>query len=182
MPPTRQSADMTIEEKIAIFLASMDEQTAAAVLQQLEPEVMARLVTVIRDLGVVPGKIRDLVMQNCLREIHELGQAVFGDKKLASSLLVKAIGEKRASALLSDDNIRKEMPFVDLRMADPEEMANTFMKEQPIVTALVLRYLPANIASDVLRRFPGEYRKLVVMNLTTSNMVPSDDVIAAIEE
>ena len=182
MASSRQSVEMSMEERIAIFLASLDEETAAAVLQQLDTDLMARLVGSIRDLGVIPGAIRDTVMATCLKEIHELGQSVFGDDKLASSLLVKAIGEKRAGALLSDDNTRKESPFADLRQADPDELANTLIKEQPMVSALVLQYLPSVMAADVLGKFSVELRKQVLLNMATSGASPNEDVIAGIEE
>lgn len=182
MPPSRQSAEMPIDERVAIFLASMDEQTAAAVLQELNPDLMARLVGAIRDLGVVPGAIRDNVVSGCLREIHDLGQAVFGDEKLASSLLVKAIGEKRASALLAEDTTRKELPFAELRQCDPEELANVLSKEQASVGALVIKYLPSVMAADILGRIPPELRKQIVVNLAIAGINPNEDVISGIEE
>lgn len=182
MAQMRTGAEVPVEEKVAIFLASLDEQTAAAVLQQLDPEVMTRIVSAIRSLGVVPGEVRDNIMQASLQEIHALGEAVFGDDKLASNLLVKAIGEKRASGLLSDQNTRKETPFAGLRQADPEELANALMKEQPSVTALVVKYLPSNLAADILNRFPGELRKQVMINITVSNVMPLEEVITSIEK
>jgi len=177
-----KQTELSAEEKIAVFLASLDEQTAATVLQQLDPDLMGRLVTAIRDLGVVPGEIRETVVSQCLREIHQLGQAVFGDDKLAHSLLTKAIGEKRANAILTDDTTRKEMPFAELRTADPEELAAALSKEQAVVAALVLRYLPPNMAADVLVKFPPELRKQVVINMATASGTPSDDVLNGIEE
>ena len=174
--------EFTREEKIAIFLASLDEQTAAAILQQLAPEMAARIANVIRDLGVVPGQSRELVMNECLRDIHDLGQAVVGDDRLASDLLIKAIGEKRAAALLTDDTVRKEMPFAELRQADTDEVANLLVKEQAVVAALVLRYLPPNMAADILAKFPEALRKQVVVNIATSTMTPSDEVINGMEE
>ena len=182
MPPSRQSGEMPIDECIVIFLVSLDEQTAAAILQQLNPDLMTRLVAAIRDLGVIPGAIRDNVVATCLREIHDLGQAVFGDEKLASSLLVKAIGEKRASALLAEDTTRKELPFADLRQCDPEELANVLGKEQSSVGALVVKYLPSTMAADVLGRIPPELRKQIVVNLAMAGISPSEEVIAGIED
>lgn len=183
MPPSRQQKeDLSVEEKIAVFLASLDEQTAAAILQQLDSELMGRLVTAIRELGVIPGPVREKVMESCLREIHELGQAVFGDDKLATSLLVKAIGEKRATALLAEDTTRRELPFSDLRAADPEELANTLMKEQPSISALVLRYLPSVMSAEVISMFPGELRKQVITIMATSATTPNEDIIAAVDE
>lgn len=182
MAQAKAAIDFSVEEKIAVFLASLDEQTAASILQQLEPEMMARLVTAIGELGVVPGAVREEVVNGCLGEISELGQAVFGDAKVANALLIKAIGEKRASALLMDDTVRKELPFADLRQVDPVELADALSKEQAVVSALVLRYLPPNMAADVLSKFPQELRKQVMVNIASSTITPSDDVINGMEE
>ena len=58
MAQMRTGGEIPVDEKVAIFLASLDEQTAAAILQQLDAEAMARIVNAIRSLGVIPGEVR----------------------------------------------------------------------------------------------------------------------------
>jgi flagellar motor switch protein FliG len=86
--------DLSAEERVAVLLASLDPKLSAQIMQQLEPDVMVGVANALRNLGVVPGAVRDKAISECLREIQELGGAIQGDERIAASLLNQAVGEK----------------------------------------------------------------------------------------
>lgn len=172
---------LTDQQKIAILLATLDERISASVIQQLDPEVMARVADTIRTLGVVPGDIRDKAIRECVRGIMEMGDAVQGDEKTMNSLLSKAIGEKRAAAMLQDRVPSGREAFASLDGVTAEQIATTMAREQPSVIAIVIRYLSPEKAGEIITLLPSDVRKQVVVSLCVSGP-PSPDVVARIEE
>ncbi|MBN1670906.1 MAG: flagellar motor switch protein FliG [Kiritimatiellae bacterium] len=169
-------------QKVAIFLASLDEQMAASILQQMPTELMAQLSSAIGNLGAVSGRVREQVVNECLREIAEFGTGVFGDANLATNLLTQAVGEKRASALLADQFERKDSAFQQLRDVEGDQLASILAHEQPGIIALVLRFVSPRMAADVLGALPKDVRTGVVVRMATADMPPTEDVISGIEQ
>jgi flagellar motor switch protein FliG len=177
MPETMELRD---EQKIAILLASLDERVAASILQQLDPEVMTRVADAIRSLGIVPGKVRSKAIAECVRGIVEMGQVVQGDEKTVNSLLARAIGEKRASALLQERPVSRGQAFQKIARAPLEELAAILQHEQPAVAGVVLRYLPAERAADILALLPSDIRRRAIVFLCSSE-APAPDLLERIE-
>jgi flagellar motor switch protein FliG len=173
--------NLTDQQKIAILLATLDEKISASIIQQLDPDVMARVADTIRTLGVVPGDIRDKAIRECVRGIMEMGNAVQGDEKTMNSLLAKAIGEKRAAAMLLDRVPSGREAFASLSGITGEQIASILSREQPSVIAVVIRYLPAEKSGEILDILPSDVRKQVIVSLCSSNP-PSPEVVARIEE
>jgi flagellar motor switch protein FliG len=177
MPETMPLRD---EQKIAILLASLDERVAASILQQLDPEVMTRVADAIRSLGIVPGKVRSKAIAECVRGIVEMGHVVQGDEKTVNSLLARAIGEKRASALLQERPVSHGQAFQKIARAPIEELAGILQHEQPAVAGVVLRYLPAERAAHILALLPSDIRRRAIVFLCSSE-APAPDLLERIE-
>lgn len=175
---TEQASD---EQRVAILLASMDERLAAGVLQQLEPEVMGRVANAIRKLGVVSGSDRQKAISDCLNGINRMTNAVQGDDKLVASLLTKAIGEKRALALLQDETTVSRVAFEGLRDVSPEQIVSVLGTEQPALLGSILRYLPPEQSGMVLNLLPTEVRNKTVVHICKSHS-PSSETIERIEQ
>ncbi len=172
--------ELTNAQKVAILLASINEEIAASVLRQLEPDVAVRVVETIRDLGVVPGSVREQVLRDCVVGIDEMRRAVQGGEQRATSLLTKAIGEKRATVLLGDGRPSERGPFVTLADVSAEQIATALGREHPGVIGTVLRFLPAQKSAEILAMLPSEVRKQTAVFMCRSSR-PPDDVIQHIE-
>ena len=176
-----KAGDSTLssEQKVAVLLASLPENTAATVLQRLSPPVLARVANAIRHLGIVPGEIRQMVVAECLRSIVESRDAVMGNEQTANNLLMQAIGEKRAQALLGDKD-EKRAAFASLAGMGAEQVLSVIGREQPSVIAMVLRYLDPELSAEVLNMVPREVSKRVMMILCTGRP-PSEAVVARVQ-
>jgi flagellar motor switch protein FliG len=168
-------------KKIAILMASLDERVAAGVLQQLDPEVIGHVANSIRRLGVITGGDREDALRHCYDGINAMSDAVSGDDKLAASLLSKAIGEKRASAMLADESTSSSSAFEDLLEVAPEQIVSGLGQEQPAILGIILRYLPADFAGKVLGLLPPEVRKKVVIHICMARE-PDSATLQKIEE
>ncbi len=174
------TADQPIskEQKVAILLASLNEQTAAVILQRLSPSVLGRVANAIRELGVVSGEVRQRVLNECLHEIVESRDSITGDEKTATHLLEQAIGKQRASALLQGKTSEGAV-FSGLEDMSADQILSVLGREQPSVIAMVLRYLDPELAAEVLNLVPREVSKRVVMILCTGRP-PSDAVVTRV--
>lgn len=172
---------LTDQQKVAILLASLDEKVAASILQQLDPDVMAEVANTIRGLGVITGELRDKAIGECVRGIVQMGNVVQGDEKSVNSLLARAIGEKRAAAMLQDKAPPQHDAFVNLQGVQPEQMATVLEREQPSVVAVVLRYLPPEKSAEILKHLSTNMRKKAISHLCASNP-PLPEAVTKIEE
>lgn len=165
--------NLTNTQKVAILIASLDERVAAGVLQQLEPEVMGEVANSIRRLGVITGDFREKALVECYQGISSMGNVVAGDDKLVASLLTKAIGEKRAMAMLSDDTAVSRTAFEVLLDVPAEQIVGVLRHEQPSVLGIILRFLPPAIASEVLALLEPDVRKKAVIHICNGGEVSS---------
>ena len=170
-----RGSSMANEQKVAIFLASLPENTAASILQRLSPPVLARVASAIRDLGVISGEVRQRVLGECLRGIMEARDSVMGDERTANNLLFQAIGEKRATALLGEKEGQRGA-FSNLAGMSAEQILSIVGREQPSIIAMLLRYLDPELAAEVLNMVPAEVSKQVMMILCTGRS-PSEAVV-----
>ncbi len=173
--------ELTNDEKVAVLIASLEARLAAQVLQQLEPSLMLRVTKALRGLGIVPGEVREKTIASCLQGIHELGEAVHGDENLANTLLVQAVGEKKASALLADSQRSTSNAFSELTRLSADQIVTLLVHEQPAVIALVLRFLPPQLAAEVLELLQSEIRRKVIVCMCV-NSEPSSEIIARMNE
>ena len=175
------SNTMSNQEKVAIVIASLNDEVAASILQQLDPDMALRVATDIRDMGIVPGSTRELVLRECVAGIEEMRKAVRGGGQRASAVLTRAVGEKRAAVLLGEGGGKSEkFPFAMLADASAEQIASALGREQPGMIGTVLRYLPARISAEVLGLLPSQIRKEAVVFMCRANR-PNDDAIRHIE-
>lgn len=172
---TKPERKLTNDQKIAILLASLKESTAAAILQRLEPAVLSRAAEAIRQLGVVPGEIRQSVVSECLEGIYESRFAVRGNDQTVTNLLTQAIGEKRAASLLQAPSDRRKA-FANLAEMNAEQIVSVLGREQPGIIAMVLRHLDPSLAAQVLNLIPREVGTRVMVILCTGRP-PSAAVI-----
>ncbi len=172
--------ELSSDEKVAILLASMDQKVAASIVQQLDSRLMVRVTNALRTLGVVPGPVRDKTLAECLREIQGFYLAIQGDDHLANTLLVQAVGEKKAAALMEGNEPAKKLSFSKLVELGPEQLATMLAREQPGIIAIVFRYLPAKLIADTMDLMPSDVRRKVMIYMCTAAQ-PSEDVVARIE-
>jgi flagellar motor switch protein FliG len=173
-------ANLTNHEKVAIVLASLDDEVAASILQQLDPETASQVISDIRELGIIPGSIREQVLRDCIAGIEEMRKSVRGGELRAAAVLTRAVGEKRAAVLLGDGKPNSRNPFAAMADVPPEQIAGALGREQPGLIGTVLRYLAPKTAADVLGLLPSQVRKQAAVFMCRSNR-PSDDAIRHIE-
>ena len=180
-PRQLTSRELNPIQKVAVLLASLEEDVSAAILKQLEPEVMLRVTGAMKSLGVISGQAREHVIEECYASLSEIGSAMRGDEGMANQLLVKALGEQRAHELLNPPPEEKRTAFANLSMMNADQLAAILNRETPNVIALILRYAPGGLAADVISQLPEDIRRDVIVFMCTAND-PAEEIVTRVEE
>ncbi len=142
--------------KAAIFLLSVGQETATEILKRLEPEKVEEVSREIAALQGVPNSQRDSV----LTEFYHLALASNymeeGGLAYATALLRRSLPEDAAKKLIGQvTQAIKRTPFSFLQKADGENVLTFIQDEHPQTIAMILCYLPADKAGEVLAGLPS---------------------------
>jgi flagellar motor switch protein FliG len=173
------TAVLTPIQKIAVLVATLDQEISATVLQRLKPDVIEKVVAAVRHLGIIPGQLRETCIGECLQGVIEMGDSISADDDTATALLTKAIGEKRTAAMMGTggDDIP---PFAALADASAEQISAVLAREQPRIAAAVLRHLKHGLAAEVLGLLSSESRRQAIVFMCQA-APPSREVLARLE-
>lgn len=163
-----QARKLTGTEKAAVFLRSLGEEDASAVLKHMNPkevqkvgQSMATLVNVTREevQGVLTGFV-DTVEQ-------ETGLGI-GSHDYVRKMLVGALGEDKAGSLLdrilSGSNTNG---LEQLKWMDPRGIYELVRLEHPQIISIVCSFLEPDQAAQVLGMFPERDQANVLMRVAT---------------
>ena len=89
----------------------------------------------------------------------------------AKTLLSKALGTQRAREILEkvSEATAQYRPFSIARKADSHQLLNVILSEQPQTIALILCYLQADKAAQVMAELPEETQSEVAYRIATMN-------------
>ncbi len=168
--------------KAAILLVSLDKNSAGAILKRLDETRLETVTREIAHLEVVTEEERRLVIE----EFHALALArsysEAGGLGYARALLAQSLPRDEADRLIKQiEHQFYAKPFTFLQKADPENLLTFIQDEHPQTIALILAYLPANKASEILTGLPDEKRVEVVNRISRMEQT-SPEVIKEVEK
>jgi flagellar motor switch protein FliG len=154
-------------EKSAMLLLSIGEDEAARILKFLTPREVQTLGSAMAQLKSVP---RDKV-EAVLDELHAntvQGSSVGGDEDKIRSMLTKALGDDRASNLLSRIMQDGDTAGIEgLKWMDASTVADLIKNEHPQIIATILVHLEFDQAGDIMKEFPERLRNDVLLRVAT---------------
>jgi len=164
-------------KKASAVIISLGTETASVIYKYLREEEIEQLTLEI-------AMLQDLTAEQteqCLDEFYNLCLAqkyvTEGGIEYAREILNKALGPQAASNLIERVNKTiKTRSFDFLRKADPKHLISMIQNEHPQTIALILSYLRANQASEILAELPRELQldvaqRIAVMDRTSPEMV-----------
>lgn len=155
--------------KAAIFIISLDEETASLVLSKLGERDAGRIAREIARLG----EVRREAIAEVLEEFLDLGKVQDfvrqGGIEHAKALIAKSFPAPKAARLVGLLERREagkgRTPFEFLEDAEPGNIHAFLIEEHPQTIALVLSHCEPSKAADVLGRFPPEKRGDIVKRI-----------------
>ena len=168
---------MTPEEKAAVLILSLDEDTAAKVIKNLRPEE-AELI------GKHMSRISSISMDevNAIsKEFCELARtkggilAVTNDSK--KNIFIKGLGEEKAQNILTmikEEDKSSGTIIGKLRDLDPQILTDFTKNEHPQTIALILSQLDPDQAAQVLESLSVDMQCEIAKRMATLKSVPSE--------
>ena len=168
-------------QKAVALLLSLGVDLSSRVLQYLGESELERVMMALSQSGSMPVNVR----RRALTEAYAMSMAgasiTTGGIEYTRQLLARAVGPRRGAEILERISAHQQLSsFEILRNADPLRVANLLSEEHPQTIALVLSYLEAKLAAEILTHMPPELQVDVTLRLATMDRV-SPQVIQVVE-
>ncbi len=158
--------ELTGMMKAAILLLSIDTESSAALLKQLDQETLEDVTRELAGLGDVPGELRKKIVEEyyAMSLAHQFANE--GGLEYARELLRQSIDPKLADQILSKIQTQvQKTPFAFLQKAETENLLTFIQDEHPQTIALILCHLPHFKAAETLSGFPLQKQIEVVKRI-----------------
>jgi flagellar motor switch protein FliG len=168
-------------DKASTLLLSLGVDASSRVLQYLGESEIERVLLALSKASSLPNNLKRDVMQEAY-EISLTGNTSVGNGiEYSRQLLSRAVGPRRGAEILERISAHQQLSsFEMLRNADPGQVATLLQDELPQTIALVLSYLEAKVAADILTNFPKELQIDTTLRLAVMDRV-SPQVVQVVE-
>src|SRR4030043_107587 len=161
-----KKAQLTGRQKSAIFLVSLGSDVSSEIFKHLREDEIEQLTFEIARLDKIEPEDRDRVLQEFQEMMMAQEFIQNGGIDYARDVLERALGTQKAidivNRLTSSLQVR---PFDFIRRTDPSHLLNFIQGEHPQTIALILAYLDANKASNILSQLPHEIQSEVAKRI-----------------
>ncbi len=168
--------------KAAVLLITLGPEKSAKIFKHLKEDEIEQLTLEIANTNSVSAKMKDQVLD----EFYEICMAqqyiAEGGITYAKDLLEKALGAEKAMDVISRLTASLQVrPFEFLRKTDASQLLNFIQDEHPQTIALILSYLSATQASQVVAALPPEKQADVAKRIAQMDRT-SPDIIKEVEK
>lgn len=173
------------KKKAAILMLSLGSDLSSRVFKHLSDEEIEELTLEIANLRKVDDKLRTQVMDEFYHICEARNYISHGGIKYAREILEKTMGKNRADKIIERlMGTLQVRPFEAVRQADPSQLLNFIQGEHPQTIALIIAYLEAEKASQILSSLPPEIqsdvsRRIALMDSASPEVIK--DVEAVLE-
>jgi flagellar motor switch protein FliG len=182
-PAATDYASLTKPQKLAALLVMLGPDSAAPILKQLDPPTLEAVSAEMARLTLIDQDLQHHVLREFSQLAVEAGTALRGGVEFAQNALEKALGQFKASHLLTRvAPLRGPSALIGtLADLDGRDLFNVLKHEQPQTLALVVSYLAPPKASQLLMLLPEATRDQVIERLATLAPTPVSVVEKIVE-
>ncbi|MBT3605056.1 MAG: flagellar motor switch protein FliG [Candidatus Latescibacteria bacterium] len=173
--------DMSARVKVAILMIALGQDTTAEVMKYLTDLEVEQIAQSISELDVVTTEQEDEVLEE-FEQLLLAGKYVSqGGIDFARGALEKALGPRKAQALLDRVNSTTSSGFYMLRNVDPAQIVPFISKEHPQTISLILSQLDPAQSAGVLTGLPEELQSEVAFRIAQMDNI-QPQVLRELEE
>jgi len=155
-------------EKAAVFLRSIGESEAAAVLKHMAPKEVQKVGQAMATLTNVSRNEVKSVLDNFVTTVEAQTGLGIGSHDYVRNMLVNALGEDKAGSVL--DRILSggnTSGLEQLKWMDARGIYEVIKLEHPQIIAIVCSFLEADQAAAVLGMFPDRDQSNILLRIAT---------------
>jgi flagellar motor switch protein FliG len=155
-------------ERAAILLLTLGEQEAAQVLKHMGAREVQKVGSAMTRLtGVSRNEVQD-VLTSFSSLVESQTSVGVGVDDFLRKVLVDALGQDKASSVIERINLGPTSKGLEaLKWMDPRAVSELIRHEHPQIISIVLAYLDADQAAEILSELPVGIRPDVLMRIAT---------------
>jgi len=155
-------------QKTALLMMLLGEEEAANILTHLEPREVQHLGAAMVTISEISQEAVSAVLDEFISTIKHQTSLGFGTSDYVENVLVKALGDDKASSVMNRIMPRKNTGGLDiLRWMDARSISEMIRNEHPQIIAIILAFLDYALAADVLNYLSEDIRAEVVMRIAS---------------
>ncbi|MCA1804810.1 MAG: flagellar motor switch protein FliG [Xanthomonadaceae bacterium] len=155
-------------ERAAVLLLSLGESQASEVLKHMGPKEVQRIGSAMAMLKNVSRDSVNHVLENFVETVQQQTALGVGTEEYLRKVMIQALGEDKASGLMDRIMMGSSTKGLEaLKWMDARAVAELIRLEHPQIQAIVLSYLDADHAAEVLSFFSERVRPDVLLRIAT---------------
>ncbi len=184
MAEEEEDHEIPARQKIAVLMISLGQETTAEVMKYLTDMEIEMIAQAISEMEVVTTEQEDEVLEEFEAMLLAGKYVSQGGMDFARGALEKALGPRKAQALLDRVSSTTTSGFYMLRNVDPNQIIPFISKEHPQTISLIMSQLDSAQAAGVLNGLPEEmqadvaYRIAQMDNISPQILRELEDVLA----
>ena len=172
---------LTGTQKSAILMMLLGEDEASEIVRNLSPKEVQHLGTAMYSVQGLDQDTVNAVLDEFLAIIKAQTSLGMGAGNYIRNVMNKALGEDKAQSVLSRiAPSTSARPIEILDWMDARSIAELIIDEHPQIIALIISYLDAGQAADVLGLLPETLQSEIVRRIATLQTV-GPDALAELE-
>jgi flagellar motor switch protein FliG len=179
----RDNQKLTGVQKAAILFITLGPEAAAGIIKKLPDAEIQKITYEIANISSVKSDQKKEILEEFVQMNKAKDYLLEGGIEYARNLLSKALGSQRAIEILDKvtEATQQFRPFAIARKADAHQLLNIISDEHPQTIALILCYLQADKAGQILSALPENVQAEVSYRIATMSTT-SHDVVKEIEK
>lgn len=160
---------MNAAEKCAMVMLTLGDEFAAEVFKHLNSHEVTQISSAMFNIESITHDNLAVVMKEFERDVSDFAALNFNTNDYLRNVLVKALGEERASSLLEDllDTHTHANGLETLNFMEPQSVFDVIREEHPQIIATILVHLKRAQAADVLAKFDERERNDIMLRIAT---------------
>ena len=165
-------AKLSQVEKAAVLLLSLGETDAAQVLRHMGPKEVQKVGVAMAQMRNVHREQVEEVMSEFVDIVGDQTSLGVGSDGYIRKMLTQALGEDKANGLIDRILLGGNTSGLDsLKWMEPRAVADVIRFEHPQIQAIVVAYLDADQAGEVLGHFDHKVRLDIILRVSSLNTV-----------
>lgn len=160
---------MNAADKCAMVMLMLGDECAAEVFKHLNSHEVTQISGAMFNMDGINQENLAGIMKEFERDVSDFEALNFNTNDYLRNVLVKALGEERASSLLEDlfDSHSNVNGLETLNFMEPQSVFDVIREEHPQIIATILVHLKRGQAADVLAKFDERERNDIMLRIAT---------------
>ncbi len=176
-----RASDLDGLQKAAVLLIALGPEKSSMIFKHLREDEIEQLTLEIANTRSVSSQVKEEILNEFYQVCLAQQYIAEGGINYAKELLEKALGTEKAMEVISKLTSSLQVrPFEFVRKTEPAQLLNFIQDEHPQTIALILSYLPASQAAQVVSALSLEKQADVAKRIAKMDRT-SPDVIKEVE-